>query len=123
MTWTPCPWTPHGAWVASWAGRGATGLHPWATVLSICLPAASLVRVNALSLVYLLVLLLLPWLPGPGCSGTRGKGRRVGRVWFLDGAGVQGTLGRSADTTGFLSCQRSRCFQILSADHSSQGVW
>ncbi|XP_013363415.1 PREDICTED: piezo-type mechanosensitive ion channel component 1 isoform X3 [Chinchilla lanigera] len=43
----------------------------WEPTLRTSTPQASLVRVNALSLVYLLVLLLLPWLPGPACSGTR----------------------------------------------------
>nr|XP_013001447.1 piezo-type mechanosensitive ion channel component 1 isoform X3 [Cavia porcellus] len=49
-------------------------------LLPCSLLAASLVRVNALSLVYLLVLLLLPWLPGPGCSGTRGHSIRLLRA-------------------------------------------
>ena len=47
--------------------------------------AACLFRVNALSLVYLLFLLLLPWFPGPSRHSIRGKGGwgsvRVG-VWI-----------------------------------------
>ncbi|XP_023560947.1 piezo-type mechanosensitive ion channel component 1 isoform X3 [Octodon degus] len=42
--------------------------------------AAALVRVNALSLVYLLVLLLLPWLPGPACNSVKGHAVRLLRA-------------------------------------------
>lgn len=52
---------------------GAGGGRP-AAVLTPSLPAACLLRVSALSLVYLLALLLLPWLPGPSRHGLRGKG-------------------------------------------------
>lgn len=41
-------------------------------------PAACLSRFNALSLIYLLFLLLLPWFPGPSPHGTPGKGSRGG---------------------------------------------
>lgn len=45
--------------------------------------AACLFRVNALSLVYLLFLLLLPWFPGPSRHSIRGKGG-----WGSVGVGV-----------------------------------
>lgn len=44
-------------------------------------PAACLLRSNALSLVYLLFLLLLPWLPGPSRHSLRGKGQAVAPAW------------------------------------------
>ncbi|KAM5263725.1 piezo-type mechanosensitive ion channel component 1 [Ctenodactylus gundi] len=53
----------------------AAGLY-W-LLLPCTLLAASLLRVNALSLVYLLVLLLLPWLPGPTPHCVRDHARRL----------------------------------------------
>lgn len=40
-------------------------------------PAACLLRSNALSLVYLLFLLLLPWFAGPSRQSIQGKGQAV----------------------------------------------
>lgn len=42
--------------------------------LTMRLPAACLLRPSALSLAYLLFLLLLPWLPGPARHSIPGKG-------------------------------------------------
>lgn len=44
-------------------------------------PAACLLRSNALSLVYLLFLLLLPWFAGPSHHSIRGKGQAVAPAW------------------------------------------
>ncbi|XP_020029137.2 piezo-type mechanosensitive ion channel component 1 isoform X2 [Castor canadensis] len=49
-------------------------------LLPSALLAATLLRVNALSLVYLLVLLLLPWLPGPTRHSIRGHTGRLLRA-------------------------------------------
>lgn len=49
------------------------GLGQGAHSLTACLPPAALLRISALSLVYLLVLLLLPWLPGPSRHSVPGK--------------------------------------------------
>lgn len=57
---------------------------------------ASLLRFNALSLVYLLFLLLLPWLPDPSRHSIPGKGAGSG-----GGDGAQ-LLGGTLTTAGYL---------------------
>ena len=59
--------------------------------------AACLFRVNALSLVYLLFLLLLPWFPGPSRHSIRGKGGQ-GSVGV--GCGFWGFRALSPDARG-----------------------
>ncbi|XP_029423000.1 piezo-type mechanosensitive ion channel component 1-like [Nannospalax galili] len=49
-------------------------------LLPCTLLAASVLRINALSLVYLLVLLLLPWLPGPSRHSIPGHTGRLLRT-------------------------------------------
>ncbi|XP_057566705.1 piezo-type mechanosensitive ion channel component 1 [Hippopotamus amphibius kiboko] len=49
-------------------------------LLPLALLAACLFRVNALSLVYLLFLLLLPWFPGPSRRGVQGHAGRLLRA-------------------------------------------
>lgn len=63
-----------GALSRGWCGVWGTGrLSPVSSVLTIVSPTACLLRSNALSLVYLLFLLLLPWFPGPSQHSIRGE--------------------------------------------------
>ncbi|XP_041125215.1 piezo-type mechanosensitive ion channel component 1-like isoform X1 [Polyodon spathula] len=57
------------------------GLLYW-LLLPLCLLAACLFRYNALSLVYLLYLLLLPWFPGPSERTIRGHTGRFIKALF-----------------------------------------
>ncbi|MBO8631205.1 hypothetical protein INO08_15980, partial [Staphylococcus aureus] len=52
-------------------------------LLPLALLAACLFRYNALSLVYLLFLLLLPWFPGPCRRGFPGHTRRLLRALLV----------------------------------------
>lgn len=70
--------------------------------------AACLLRSNALSLVYLLFLLLLPWFPGPSRHSLRGKGQAelppggggAGLRALCPGTQREGGAGSSSETLG-----------------------
>lgn len=74
---------------------GAQGIRV-AMLTALSPPAACLSRFNALSLVYLLFLLLLPWFPGPCRHGIPGKGLGTG----LCGEGHSGSWSPLSTWTG-----------------------
>lgn len=71
--------------------------------------AACLLRSNALSLVYLLFLLLLPWFPGPSRHSIRGKGQAVAPAW-RGRLGALGSLSRCAQPR---HPEGGRCWVLL----------